>query len=276
MTSTSAATSSTAALPSLGRVSRERAVLELKSEVRNPMSLAFTLLFPVMMLLLFGAVFTGKVEGDTGVTNSQLFVAGIVGSAILSTGLVGLAIGIAIERDKGQLKRLAGTPMPKAAYFIGKVASVLVLAFAEIVVLLILGVALFHVHLPSSASKWFTFAWVFLLGIAAATLLGVAIGGLVPNGKSAPAILNLPYVALQFISGVFVPFTQLPNWLRTVAGVFPLRWLTQGMRSVFLPDSFQRFEQGHTWQHPTMAIVLLAWCVLGMVLCLRTFRFTTD
>jgi ABC-2 type transport system permease protein len=273
VTTTRAATA--AQLPSLGRVSRLRAVLEFKGTLRNPAALGFTLMFPVMMLLLFGAVFTGKVD-DTGVTNSQLFVAGIVGSSILSTGLVGLAIGIAIEREKGQLKRLAGTPMPKAAYFIGKVASVLVLAFAEIVVLLILGVALFHVHLPSSASRWFTFAWVFLLGIAAATLLGVAIGGLVPNGKSAPAILNLPYVALQFISGVFVPFTQLPDWLRTVAGVFPLRWLCQGMRSVFLPDSFQKFEQGHSWQHPTMAIILLAWCLLGTMLCLRTFRFTTD
>jgi ABC-2 type transport system permease protein len=265
-----------APLPSLAHVSRARAVLEFKGTLRNPASLGFTLMFPVMMLLLFGAVFTGKVEGNTGVTNSQLFVAGIVGSSILSTGLVGLAIGIAIEREKGQLKRLAGTPMPKAAYFIGKVTSVLVLAFAEIVVLLILGVALFHVHLPSSAWRWFTFTWVFLLGIAAATLLGVAIGGLVPNGKSAPAILNLPYVALQFISGVFVPFTQLPDWLRTVAGVFPLRWLCQGMRSVFLPDSFRQFEQGHTWQHPTMAIILLAWCVLGTIVCLRTFRFTTD
>lgn len=274
MTTTRAAT--TAPLPSLGRVSGQRAVLELKSEVRNPMSLAFTLLFPVMMLLLFGAVFSGKVNNTSGVTNSQLFVAGIIGSSILSTGLVGLAIGIAIERDKGQLKRLAGTPMPKAAYFLGKIASVLALAAGQIVVLTILGVALFNVDLPTSASKWLTFAWVFVLGIAAATVLGVAIGGLMPNGKSAPAIVNLPYVALQFISGVFVPFYELPNWLRSVAGVFPLRWLCQGMRSVFLPDSFQQVEQGHSWQHPTMAIVLLAWCVLGTILCLRTFRFTTD
>ncbi len=266
----------TAPLPSLARASRQRAVLELKAEVRNPMSLAFTLLFPVMMLLLFGAVFSGTVNNSSGVTNSQLFVAGIIGSSILSTGLVGLAIGIAIEREKGQLKRLAGTPMPKAAYFLGKIASVLALAAGQIVVLTLIGIVLFDVDLPTSASKWLTFSWVFVLGITAATVLGVAVGGLMPNGKSAPAIVNLPYVALQFISGVFVPFNELPDWLRSVAGVFPLRWLCQGMRSVFLPDSFQQIEQGHSWQHPTMAIVLLAWAVLGMVLCLRTFRFTTD
>ncbi|MEP6659085.1 MAG: ABC transporter permease [Acidimicrobiales bacterium] len=266
----------TAPLPSLARASRHRAVLELKAEVRNPMSLAFTLLFPVMMLLLFGAVFSGTVNNSSGVTNSQLFVAGIIGSSILSTGLVGLAIGIAIEREKGQLKRLAGTPMPKAAYFLGKIASVLALAAGQIVVLTLIGIVLFDVDLPTSASKWLTFAWVFVLGITAATVLGVAVGGLMPNGKSAPAIVNLPYVALQFISGVFVPFNELPDWLRSVAGVFPLRWLCQGMRSVFLPDSFQQIEQGHSWQHPTMAIVLLAWAVLGMVLCVRTFRFTTD
>jgi len=94
--------------------------------------------------------------------------------------------------------------------------------------------------------------------------------------RSAPAVVTPIALVLQFISGVFVPFYELPNWLRSVAGVFPLRWLCQGMRSVFLPDSFQQVEQGHSWQHPTMAIVLLAWCVLGTILCLRTFRFTTD
>jgi ABC-2 type transport system permease protein len=83
----------------------------------------------------------------------------------------------------------------------------------------------------------------------------------------------LPFVALEFISGVFVPFNQLPHGLQVVASIFPLKWMAQGLRSAFLPERFQRVEMTHSWQHGTTAIVLLAWCALGLILCLVTFRW---
>jgi ABC-2 type transport system permease protein len=107
----------------------------------------------------------------------------------------------------------------------------------------------------------------------AASLIGIAVGGLVSSGKAAPAVVNLPFVVLQLGSGVFIPFTQLPRWLSTASGVFPLRWIVQGMRSVFLPDEFKVVEQAHNWQRGLTALILGAWCVAGFRICLRTFNW---
>ena len=93
-------------------------------------------------------------------------------------------------------------------------------------------------RLPATAARWATFGWVSLLGIAACTLCGVAFSSLPRSGRAAPAIVTPVALVLQFISGVFFPFTQLPGWMQTVAAVFPLKWMCQGMRAVFLPDSF--------------------------------------
>ncbi|MCU1395686.1 MAG: transporter [Ilumatobacteraceae bacterium] len=252
-----------------------RTCVELKNLWRSKQALGFTVLFPVMMLLLFASIFHGDIDHTT-VKISQVYVAGIIGSALMSTGFVGLAIGLATERDAGMLKRLASTPMPKAAYFLGKIGMVLATVLLQVVVLVALGVAFFHVHLPSGAGRWLTFVWVFVLGVTAATLLGIAIGGVIRDAKSAPAVVNLPFIALQFISGVWITVTQLPSWLLNVARIFPLFWICQGMRSVFLPDGFLVVEPGHTWNHATGALVLAAWCVIGFVLCMRTFRWTRE
>ena len=95
------------------------------------------------------------------------------------------------------------------------------------------------------------------------------------NARTAGAILNVPVVALQFLSGIFIhPITQLPDWMITLASIFPVKWIGQGFRSVFLPDSVVGLEAGGAWEHGRIALVLGAWCVVGLALCLRTFRWT--
>lgn len=266
---------STIVRPTAVSLGRARTLVELKNVWRNKQSLGFTILFPIMMLLLFASIFGGNVD-DTSVRFSQVYVAGIIGSSLMSTGFVGLAIGISIERDSGMLKRLASTPMPKSAYFIGKIGMVLATVLVQVIVLVLLGVALFHVDLPSEPSRWLTFAWVFVLGVTAATLLGIAVGGIIRDAKAAPAVVNLPFVALQFVSGVWITVNLLPTWLINVARIFPLFWICEGMRSVFLPDDFRYVEPGQSWNHAAGAAVLLAWCVIGFVLCTRTFRWTRE
>ena len=75
---------------------------------------------------------------------------------------------------------------------------------------------------------------------------------------------------------MFVPIWELSPTLRAVANVFPLKWMAQGFRSVFLPDEFLRVEPGGSWQPGLRALVLAGWCVLGTVLCLRTLRWTSN
>jgi ABC-2 type transport system permease protein len=258
------------ALPSLGRVFRSRAVVELKEFFRQREAVVFTLMLPVLLLVVFGAVLDFDLGG--GVSFTQYFMAGIIAAGVLGASLQNMAISIATERSDGTLKSLAGTPMPKSAYFVGKVVQVLAVTVAIIAILLAIGVLFYGVDLPSGGD-WPTFAWVTLLGSASCTLLGISLSSLARNGRSASATVTPFALLLQFISGVFFQFSEIPTWMQTVAALFPLKWMAQGLRSVFLPDSLAALEPAGSWEPGRTALVLGAWCVVGLVLCVGTFRW---
>lgn len=86
-------------------------------------------------------------------------------------------------------------------------------------------------------------------------------------------MITMPFVVLQFISGVFIPFTELPGWLIDIASLFPLKWMCQGFRSVFLGDAGAVLEITGSYELTRVALVLAAWAVGGLILCLTTFRW---
>jgi ABC-2 type transport system permease protein len=187
---------------------------------------------------------------------------------------VNLGIGIATDRDDGTFKRLRGTPMPVLSYFLGKVFLVLVASVAEVTLLLGVGYLFFGLTLPSELGRWATFAWVFLLGVTACSVLGIAATSLARTARSAVAFTNMTLLVLQFASGIFVvPISHLPGPLVQVGSLFPLKWMAQGFRSVFLPDPAASLEMAGAWEHGRVALVLVAWCIGGLVLCLMTFRW---
>jgi ABC-2 type transport system permease protein len=257
-------------LPSLAAVYRSRGVVELKEFFRQREAVVFTLMLPVLLLVVFGAVL--NFDLGNGVTFTQYFMAGIIAAGILGASLQNMAISIATERSDGTLKSLAGTPMPRSAYFVGKVVQVLAVTLAIVVILLLIGVVFYDIDLPSG-TDWLTFAWVAILGAASCTLLGIALSSLAKNGRSASATVTPFALLLQFISGVFFQFSEIPGWMQTVAALFPLKWMAQGLRSVFLPDVMAAAEPAGSWELGRTALVLLAWCVIGLVLCVATFRW---
>jgi ABC-2 type transport system permease protein len=197
----------------------------------------------------------------------------MIASGLVNTGFQQLAITIPMERDDGTLKRLRGTPAPTASYFIGKIILVFVSMIVQVALLLAFGVALYGINLPSTPERWLTFIWVMLLGIASSTILGIAFSVVPKSGRGASAVVSPIVIILQFFSGVFFVFTQLPTWMQNFAALFPLKWLTQGMRSVFLPDSFATQEVAQSWEHGKTAIILTAWLVAGFFIALKTFRW---
>jgi ABC-2 type transport system permease protein len=171
------------------------------------------------------------------------------------------------------LKRLSGTPMPATAYFAGKIVQVMVCTVAETVLLVTVGMLFYHLHLPTSPGRWWTFAWVFVLGSAACALLGIAVSSVPRSAASATPVVTLPFTVLQFISGVYVPSNSVPGWMRDIASFFPLKWMAQGMRSAFLPSQAAALEPAHSWEHGRIALVLAVWIAGGLVLCAKTFRW---
>jgi ABC-2 type transport system permease protein len=258
------------ALPSLASVYRTRASVELKEFFRQRESVVFTLLFPVILLVVFGAVLDYDIGG--GVTFTQYFMAGIIAAGILGASLQNMAISIATERSDGTLKGLAGTPMPKSAYFVGKIVQVLAVTVLIVAILLVIGVLVYGIDLPTG-SDWLTFAWVTALGSASCTLLGIAVSSLAKNGRSASAMVTPIALVLQFISGVFFQFSQVPTWMQTIASFFPLKWMAQGLRSVFLPDFLAAQEPAGSWELGRVALVLGLWCLAGLALCVATFSW---
>jgi ABC-2 type transport system permease protein len=262
-------------LPGAWRTGWARGRLEILSFFREKEAVAFVFTLPAVLLVLLGTIFGGQAAAE-GVTVGQLFTAGMAAGGIASTSFQYLGIAIATERDLGMLKRLRGTPMPLAGYFISKVIQVLLCTVAELVLLIAVGMAFYHLDLPTSLARWWTFAWVFVLGTIACSLLGIAISSVPRSYRSATAVITFPFVILQFISGVYVPFSVVPRWLQQVAALFPLKWMSEGLRSVFLPAQAAVLEPAHTWEHGRVALVLLAWIAGGLVLCLMTFRWRSS
>ncbi|WP_148287043.1 ABC transporter permease [Curtobacterium sp. B18] len=250
---------------------------ELRSYFRAPDAVFFTFLFPIVMLALFSVAFSSAPDIQAGpnvsVDYATYYLPGLVATGILLSGTQSLGVDIAGERSDGTLKRLGGTPLPVVSYFIGKIGMVLVTTIVQTALLLAIASLVFGVDLPTDSGAWARFAGIMLLGVATSCVLGIAISALPREGRRATATIVPIVLVLQFISGVYLPFTQLPDWLQNVASVFPLRWMASGMRSVFLPDAFASAEPGGAWHLGLGALVLAAWLVVGAVACLLTFRW---
>ncbi len=257
----------------------DRARYETRVYFRQGDTIFFTFLFPIVMLTIFSVAFsaTGNVgtnpDGSGGISQAAFYLPGMIAAGILLSGVQNLAVDIAVERGDGTLKRLGGTPLPVVSYFIGKLGQVFMTSIAQIGLLILIAHFAFGVALPTDAGRWLTFVWVYLLGIMTSAVLGIALSRIPRTGKSATAVIIPIVLVLQFISGVYLQFSHLPVWLQNVASLFPLKWMAQGMRAVFLPANFATVEQGGSFNLPGVAIALAIWLILGLVAARLTFRW---
>ena len=257
----------------------DRVRYEVVVYFRQGDTIFFTFLFPVVMLGIFSVAFQGlgnvgaAPDGSGGITQAAYYLPGMIAAGILLSGVQNLAVDIAMEKSDGTLKRLGGTPLPVVSYFVGKMGQVIVTSVLQILLLLLVARFAFDVALPTDPALWLRFLWIYLLGIVTSAVLGIALSSVPRTGKSATAVIIPIVLILQFISGVYLAFNLLPTWLQNVASVFPLKWIAQGMRSVFLPASFESQEPSGSWQLGLIALVLAIWLVAGLIVCRVTFRW---
>lgn len=251
---------------------------EVRGYFRTPDAVFFTFLFPFIMLGIFTAAFSssGDIQpgpGTEGISVGAYYLPGLLAAGMLLSGVQNLAIDIAMEKSDGTLKRLGGTPLSPVSYFLGKFGQVFVTGVLQAGLLLLAAATLFGIALPTEPEKWVTFTWVFVLGVATSALLGIALSSVPRSGKSAAAVVIPILLVLQFISGVYLQFYALPEWMQNLASLFPLKWMAQGMRAVFLPEDFAVLEQNESWDLGMVAVALLIWLVIGLVASKLTFRW---
>src|ERR1700749_448035 len=149
-------------LPSPLRIGLSRVVPELKMFYRRPEQMVLTFSMPAVIGILLGSIFSTKLpHSDT--STGAVIAASMLAYGILSTSFINLGIGIAADRETGALRRLRGTPATASSYFIGKIMLVAIASLAEAVILLLLGVLVFGLRLPTDVFAWFTLAWGFVL-----------------------------------------------------------------------------------------------------------------
>lgn len=261
--------------PGFVTLSVHQAASDVVQFFRNPMAAVFTFSLPVIMLVLFGAVFHHEI-GDTGVDFQQYFIAGVIAAGLVSTSFANLAFGLAFERSVGTLKRMASTPMSPAVFFAGKTGLTLITGLCQMSLMLAIGALFLGLDLPTDPHRLLVLAYVFVVGNAACALIGIAYSRIIKDPNNAAAMVMLPFLVLQIISGVFLVVSDLARPLQLVANVFPLRWMASMLRYVFLPESFGAVEPGGSWNLATGAIILAAWVIGGLVACLTTFKWHFD
>ncbi|MHA3702339.1 ABC transporter permease [Jatrophihabitans sp. YIM 134969] len=261
-----------ATVPAAAGIAWSRVGLELRLFARDRQAVVFGFLYPALMMVIFGSVFDGQsVPG--GITYPSYFLPGIAATGIMLTSFQGIGTSVATERRDGTLARLQALPMPPWCYFAGKVGLVVVSTVGQLALLLLVARLLFDVPLPVDSAHWLTFAWVALLGAVAGTTAGIAASRLAGSPASAGVVFAAIALVLQFFSGVFFVYSELPGWMQQVAALFPLKWMTQGLRSATLPDAAKSAEVAGSWEHGLTAVVLAVWIVLAVVVSVRTFRW---
>ncbi|MGE5745665.1 MAG: ABC transporter permease [Solirubrobacterales bacterium] len=239
---------------------------DLKVFWRNPQSRYFTMMLPVVFLVIFAAIFEGYtvVEGHP-IKLTTYYVPGIMTLGIISASFVNLTVAIVTQRESGVLKRVRATPVPPGVVITSRATVGVLVALIMSALLLAIGHLAYDVRLPGATMPGLIAA--VIVGAASFCCLSFAISTLIGAADAAPPAVNLAVLPLYFISGVFVPEDQIPSFLRHVADLFPIRHLSQALLKPFIDTHGSGFAADHL-------LIVAIWGVAGLALATRTFRWT--
>ena len=233
---------------------------------RSPASVFFTVLLPIIFLVIFASIFgneTIEERGDLKV--STYYVPGIMTLAVVSATLVSLAISLVEAREAGRLKRVRGTPLPTWAFVAGRVGNAIVVSLLMVVIVTAIGRLLYDVAVPDETVP--ALLVTLLVGAFSFSCLGFALTSAIPSEEAAPPITNFTVLPLYFLSGVFIPETEIPDGVLEVADLFPIRHFFEAFLTAFDPATVGAgFEWGNL-------AVVAAWGFAGLAIAARTFRW---
>ena len=221
----------------------------------------FIFIFPLLLFLLLGSVYTGTIYG---VPAPEALLAGLIGYGCANTAFAGLAIQLVLRRESGVLKRLRATPLPAALYVATLLVSTLIVFLLQTVVLFGLGRVLQSTPLPGADVG--ALAVVVVFGAAVFAALGVAISAVIRSGDGSSAVVNFVLLPMAFLTGSFGPTRHYPAVLRAIGDVLPLKYFIELVNAVYLHGE-------SLWSKPWAFAVLGAWGIFGVLFASRRFRW---
>lgn len=243
-----------------------QARFDLLAFLRNRQSRFFTLILPVIFMVIFVSVFGNHRIGPEQVKASTYYVPGLSALGLIAASFVNLVISVTAQREAGVLKRRRATPVPAWVLIAGRALTAIVVGLAVMTVLLVIGRFAYGVRLPSSTLPGVVLTAV--VGAVAFCCLAYALTTVISNADAAQPMVQAVMLPLYFISGVFIPNVNLPTWLQDVARIFPVQHLASGLHHAFDPATR---GSGIVWSDLG---VLALWGVAGLTVALMRFAWT--
>jgi ABC-2 type transport system permease protein len=215
-----------------------------------------TLLFPPMFYVLFAVVMPFGRSG--GWQAAHYLLATYVVFGVMAPGLFGFGVTVAMDRERGWLRLRRVAPMPASAYLVAKL--VMAMAFAAVIFAIMATIAATAGGVRLPALQWLQLLAVAVFGVLPFCAIGLFIGS-VTGGQGAPAIVNLVYLPMAFLSGLWFPLMMLPAAVQATAPVWPAYHLGQTALAAIGQPS-----QGSIHVH---VLVLLAITIVFFVLAQR-------
>ena len=227
---------------------------------RSKEAALFIFLFPLLLFLLLGSVYSGKIYG---LPAPQALLAGMLGYGCANTAFAGLAIQLVVRRELGILKRLRATPLSATTYIAATLASTLIVFVLQAVALFVLGRILYGTPFPHAIGS---LVLSIVIGAAAFAALGVATASLIRSAEGSSAVVNFILLPMAFLTGSFGPTHRYPAFLRAIGDVLPLKYFINIVNAVYL--------RSHSiWTKPGALGVLAAWGATGLVVAALKFRW---
>jgi ABC-2 type transport system permease protein len=231
--------------------------LERRMFWRNPTAAFFGFLLPLLLLAMFGAVFSGEQD------QLDVVVPGIAGMSVMAATFVALAYNLTFLRERGILKRLRGTPLHSSAYLAGIAGNAIANTVLQVAVVIVAGRIFFGIPWPD---EWFSLLVFLAVGVVCFASLGVALSHAIPNSESAPAYVNAVFLPMIMVAGVFYDDEEAPTVLRDLAELLPLKHLIDGLSGAMVNG------EGIA-DHTTALVALCLWAAAGIVLAVRGFSW---
>ncbi len=236
--------------------------------LRDPQSRFFTIALPLIFLVLFTSLFghdTTHVNGHT-IKFSTYYVPGICTLGIIATSFVNLVITITAQRESGVLKRRRSTPVPAWVLIASRVLASAILALVLVAVIVVIGRIAYGVHVPGSTMPAFVLS--VIIGAAAFCCMAFAAASFIHNEDSAQPIIQAIILPLYFISGIFIPTSQLSSTLKGIADVFPVIHLNNALFKAFDPATTGSGIAGKD------LLIVVLWGVAGLIIALWRFSWS--
>jgi ABC-2 type transport system permease protein len=237
---------------------------------RDPAGLFYAIGFPLIFLLNFlgalgGSDEVGHIAGHA-VVGKYYYLPAILAMTVISVTFVNLTVSLTAARERGTLKRVRGTRLPPWVFMAGRIGTAIAVTAGTVVLVAVVARLAYGVSLPTStlAAGLLT----LVVGTAAFCALAFAATAILPTANFAAAVTMTSTLVLYFLSGLFAREDTIPDAIRTIASVFPVKRLFESLLVAYDPAT-----TGAAFRWTDLA-VLAAWGIGGLALGLRFFRWT--